>query len=75
MDGQIVQAVDERMFEVIFESLFRLLVVDIFEVAKESYEVTPVVVTQQAIKNKLNLIKVLFELLNLIDAAPPKASN
>ena len=66
---------DERMFEVIFESLFRLLVVDIFEVSKESCEVIPVVVTQQVIKNKLNLIKVLFELLNLIDAAPPKASN
>ena len=45
MDGQRVQAVDERMFEVIFESLFRLLVVDIFEVVKgsnEPYEVTPV---------------------------------
>jgi hypothetical protein len=70
-----VQAVDERMFEVIFESLFRLLVVDIFEVVKESFEVTPVKVTQKVIKNKLNLIKVLFELLNLIDSAPPKASN
>lgn len=63
------------MFEVIFESLFRLLVVDIFEVSSESCEVTPVLATQQVIKNKLNLIKVLFELLNLIDAAPPKASN
>ena len=63
------------MFEVIFESLFRLLVVDIFEVSSESCEVTPVLATQQVIKNKLNLIKVLFELLNLIDAAPPKAFN
>ena len=70
-----MQAVDERMFEVIFESLFRLLVVDIFEVVKESFEVTPVKVTQKVIKNKLNLIKVLFELLNLIDSAAPKASN
>ena len=39
------------MFEVIFESLFRLLVVDIFEVVKESFEVTPVKVTQIVIKN------------------------